>query len=79
MHPLDIKVLEVTGAGDSFASSFLAGWLKTENVEFSLKLAIVNSHSVLKYKGAKNKLLSYEEAVKLTTDSNIKIEKHKIS
>jgi ribokinase len=79
VHPLDIKVLEVTGAGDSFSSTFLSGLIKTEDVELSLKLAIVNSHSVLEYKGAKNKLLTYDVAAKLAAESKIRIEKHKIS
>ena len=79
IHPLDIKVVETTGAGDSFASTFLAGLIKTKDIEFSLKLAIVNSHSVLKYKGAKNKLLTYNDAVKLIAESKIRIEKYKIS
>jgi ribokinase len=79
VYPLEIKVIETTGAGDSFASTFLAGLIKTKDIEFSLKLAIVNSHSVLKYKGAKNKLLTYDDAVKILAESKIKIKKHKIS
>ena len=35
IYPLDVKVVEATGAGDSFASSFLAGIIKTGDVEFS--------------------------------------------
>jgi ribokinase len=76
IYPMDIKVRETTGAGDSFSSSFLVGFMKTKDIEFSLKLAIVNSHSVLKYKGAKNKLLTYETAVKNISESSIKIEKY---
>ena len=56
---MDIKIVETTGAGDSFSSTFLVGFIKTRDIEFSLKIAIVNSHSVLKYKGAKNKLLTF--------------------
>jgi len=78
IYPLDIKVIETTGAGDSFSSTFLAGLIKTKDVEFALKLAIINSHSVLKYKGAKNKLLFFNEAVQILNSSNIKIEKNKI-
>jgi ribokinase len=76
IYPMDIKVMETTGAGDSFSSSFLVGLIKTRDIEFSLKLAIVNSHSVLKYKGAKNKLLTYESAVQNISASSIKIEKY---
>jgi len=78
VYPLDIRVVEATGAGDSFASSFLAGIIKTGDVEFSLKLAIVNSHSVLQYKGAKEKLLTYQEAIKEISRKDIRIEKEKM-
>jgi sugar/nucleoside kinase (ribokinase family) len=73
---MDIKVMETTGAGDSFSSSFLVGFIKTRDIEFSLKLAIINSHSVLKYKGAKNKLLTYEAALQNLSSSSIKLEKY---
>jgi len=79
VYPMDIKVIETTGAGDSFSSTFLVGWIKTWDMEFSLRLAIVNSHSVLQYKGAKNKLLSYDDAQKNVFESDIRIEKKKIS
>jgi ribokinase len=75
VYPMDIKVVETTGAGDSFSSTFLVGFVKTNEIEFSLKLAIINSHSVLKYKGAKNKLLTYEDTVQTLSASNIKLEK----
>lgn len=76
IYPMDIKVMETTGAGDSFSSSFLVGFIKTRDIEFSLKLAIINSHSVLKYKGAKNKLLTYEAALQNLSSSSIKLEKY---
>ncbi|MBE0409825.1 MAG: carbohydrate kinase family protein [Anaerolineales bacterium] len=78
VYPLKIKVVEATGAGDSFASSFLAGIIKTGDVEFSLKLAIVNSHSVLQYKGAKFKLLKFKEAKQKISKKDIIIEKEKL-
>jgi ribokinase len=76
--PYDIKVIEATGAGDCFSSSFLAGMIKTGNMEFSLRLAIVNSHSVLQFKGAKERLLTYDQALAEIDKRNIKIEKEKI-
>ena len=77
LYPMDIKVMEATGAGDSFSSSFLVGFIKTQDIEFSLKLAIINSHSVLQYKGAKNRLLTYEAALQNLSSSSIKLEKYK--
>jgi ribokinase len=74
IFPENVKVVEATGAGDSFASSFLAGMVKADDIILSMKLAIVNSHSVLKHKGAKRKLLTYEEALEEINKSDIKIE-----
>ncbi|MFA5014068.1 MAG: carbohydrate kinase family protein [Actinomycetota bacterium] len=75
--PYDVKVVEATGAGDSFASSFLAGMIKTGDMEFSLRLAIVNSHSVLLFKGAKRRLLKYKQALVEIDRRNIVVEKKK--
>lgn len=75
IFPQNIKVVEATGAGDSFFSSFLAGMIKTGDTELSLKLAIANSRSVLKFKGSKRKLLTYDEALKEINGSDIRIEK----
>jgi len=61
----NIKVIETTGAGDAFASSFLSGIIKKNNIEFALKLARTNAESVIQHHGAKNKLLTYKEALKV--------------
>ncbi|MAF14136.1 MAG: hypothetical protein CMI53_04575 [Parcubacteria group bacterium] len=57
----DIKAVERTGAGDAFASGFVAGIIKTGDIEKSLKLARANSESVIGHYGAKNNLLKWEE------------------
>ncbi len=62
IHATKVKVVETTGAGDAFTSTFLADFIKTKSIEKSLKLALVNAESVLKYHGAKNKLLTWKEA-----------------
>ncbi len=69
------NVVETTGAGDAFAASFLAGLIKKANTEFAIRLASVNSESVLQHHGAKNKLLTYKEALKIIKKTNIKIRK----
>ena len=58
-----VKVVETTGAGDAFASAFIASLIKTNNFKKSLKIAMVNAESILMHKGAKNKLLKWNEAV----------------
>ncbi len=78
VYPLDIKVVEATGAGDSFGSGFLASYIITEDVAMSLKIALANSQSILKYKGAKTKILTFEQAKEYITKNNIILKKSKL-
>lgn len=55
--PNKIKVVERTGAGDAFASGFVAGQIVGKSIEESLKLGLKESESVIRYFGAKNKLI----------------------
>jgi len=63
LFPQKVKVLETTGAGDAFASGFLASYIKTNNIETSLRMALVNSQSVISNFGAKHKILTWKEAL----------------
>ena len=60
--PHKVNVVESTGAGDAFASAFLASFIKTNGIKKSLHIALANSQSVLSHYGAKNKLLTWDEA-----------------
>lgn len=51
------KVVERTGAGDAFASGFVAGLMCGWDIERCLRFGILESESVIKYFGAKNKLI----------------------
>lgn len=53
----NLKVVERTGAGDAFASGFVAGLIVGRSIEESLKLGLKESESVITSRGAKNKLL----------------------
>ena len=57
LRPNNIKVVERTGAGDAFASGFVAGLIKGKSIEYCLKLGLRESESVIRYFGAKNNLL----------------------
>lgn len=57
LKPHKIKVVERTGAGDAFASTFVASQIAGKTIEESLKLGLKNSESVIRHFGAKNKLL----------------------
>jgi ribokinase len=63
--PNKIKIIETTGAGDAFASSFICGIIKKNDINFAMKLAQTNAESVIQHHGAKNKLLRFNEALKL--------------
>jgi len=52
-----IKVVERTGAGDAFASGFVAGLIIGKSIEESLKLGLKESESVITSRGAKTRLL----------------------
>lgn len=52
-----VKVVERTGAGDAFASGFVAGLVVGYSVEKSLKLGLEEGESVIQHFGAKNNLI----------------------
>jgi ribokinase len=55
--PNSIKVFERTGAGDAFASGFVAGYIRFDDVVSAMKLGSANAESVIQKAGAKNGLL----------------------
>jgi len=60
LRPNKIKVVERTGAGDAFASGFVAGLIKKKQIPECLKLGLRESESVIRYFGAKNNLLRFK-------------------
>ena len=56
-----IRIIEATGAGDAFASTYTASHLRGLGPEQALHYAMTNAESVLQHKGAKEKLLSWPE------------------
>ncbi len=59
--PLITTAVDRTGAGDSFGSGFLSGFIKNGDIEEGLNLGIANSTSCLQKKGAKHGLLSKDD------------------
>jgi len=55
------KAVERTGAGDAFASGFVAGLMKYENIEGALELAADNASSVVNFFGAKKGILHFKQ------------------
>lgn len=62
---LKIKVINRTGAGDSFGAGFVSGFIRTKgNIEKAIQLATANSNSCLTEWGAKKGLLKKNEKFK---------------
>lgn len=59
VKPRKVRIVETTGAGDAFASGFVAGIVMGKNIDTSLKLGMINAESVIGNLGSKNILLNY--------------------
>lgn len=59
--PNDSPRVSTLGAGDSFASGFLAGWLETKNLHIAGKCASILAASVVGKRGAQEGLLHKNE------------------
>lgn len=55
--PRDVKVVETTGAGDAFASGFVAGQMVGKSIEECMKLGLEESEAVIQHYGSKNNLI----------------------
>jgi len=58
------KKIDSTGAGDSFGSAFVGGYILTSDIEKALKYGIINSGSVVSEYGAQNGILGRDEIEK---------------
>ncbi len=57
----NLHVVETTGAGDAFASAFTAALIQKKDIKTAIKMAMLQSESVIQYKGAKNILLTKKQ------------------
>jgi ribokinase len=64
-----LKIVETTGAGDAFAATFTACHMRNMDLPGTLHYAMTNAESVLQYKGAKEKLLTWD-ALEVTAAQN---------
>lgn len=55
-----VKIADKTGAGDAFASGFVSGLIKKNDIEYAIKFGMANSASCMKEWGAKQGLLKYK-------------------
>jgi ribokinase len=55
---LTVKLVNTTGAGDSFGAGFLAGYLNTRDIKQAMRWGMLNSSSVIMQAGAQRGLLN---------------------
>jgi sugar/nucleoside kinase (ribokinase family) len=55
------KVVDRTGAGDSFGSGFVAGLMRKNNIEYAIRLGLANAASVVEHFGAKEGIIMKSE------------------
>ena len=66
----NLQVAETTGAGDAFGSGFVAGLARGFDTKQSLLLGMLNAEHVIAEVGAKNHILTREEADALLATDN---------
>ncbi|MEF3691856.1 MAG: carbohydrate kinase family protein [Candidatus Moraniibacteriota bacterium] len=64
VEALKVAAVDSTGAGDSFSSGFLAGYIEGKSVAESLKMGIINGANVVLYYGGVEGLLKKDEMEK---------------
>jgi sugar/nucleoside kinase (ribokinase family) len=67
-----VKTVDMTGAGDAFASGFLGFFLKGRPIEDSLRAGIINSASVVQFSGTTKGLLNKKDILKNITELRVK-------
>jgi sugar/nucleoside kinase (ribokinase family) len=60
-YPDPAPPFERTGAGDAFASTFVASLIKGNTVEGALQMAPINSMNVVQHTGAQEGLLTEDQ------------------
>ena len=63
-----LKPFEKTGAGDAYASGFIAAYLKNYPVATAMRWGMMNSHATMQKTGAQNGILNKSEMDKMLQD-----------
>ena len=69
-HPNEVKVAEVTGAGDVFGGGFVFGMMEFKDVKKAIQCGTLNAESVIQIPGAKNGLLTYKQIMNKLNNPN---------
>ncbi|MFT4326334.1 MAG: carbohydrate kinase family protein [Candidatus Woesearchaeota archaeon] len=78
MQPPKVKVVEVTGAGDAFASGFVSAYMKKKDISYALQVGAINSAAVISHFGAKSCLVKKSQISDLLKKYKLVIKKEKI-
>lgn len=70
-----VEIVDTVGAGDAFASGFMAGYIKYEDVQKAISWGVMNSASVISIMGGTNGLLKEKELIRAEEDILSKIKK----
>jgi ribokinase len=76
--PNRVRIYEKTGAGDAFASGFVSGLIRFEDMEDAMMVGSLNAESVIQKPGAKNGLLDWEGVKRDMKRKPVKISKKMI-
>ncbi|MBS3072429.1 carbohydrate kinase family protein [Candidatus Pacearchaeota archaeon] len=76
--PDKIKAKEVTGAGDAFSAGFIAGYIRTRDIEMSIRVALANSQSVITKLGASEGILTWNQAQSIIKSKKFKIKREAV-
>jgi ribokinase len=72
-----IKVVETTGAGDAYASTFLSGIIRKNDIVYAMQIATTNAESVISHHGAKTGLLTLSQIHKRLGEMPVEVKKSK--
>ena len=70
---LRVKVTDTTGAGDAFASTFVAALARQRSMHDCLRMAMINATNVVRYFGAKEGLLKRQDIEKELKRRSMKV------
>ncbi len=76
--PHQLEITETTGAGDAFASGFVAGYIMNSDMTTSLQMGLANAESVVTNYGAKNILLTKSQIERRIKDEPGSVETRKL-
>lgn len=73
-HIFEVPVVDVLGAGDSFAAGFITAWIRSERIEQALNMANATAALTITKRGAQNGQPTLDETARLLRKHDISID-----